>query len=86
MTRKFLLSIGGGIILCAALTGVSYAQDTTTTTTVTKTVQNPDGTYTVIQYPVDKEVVVDLTPVSEPIELNPSFGERTSINLSIGVL
>ena len=26
------------------------------TTTVTKTVQNPDGTFTVIEYPVKKEI------------------------------
>ena len=42
------------------------AQDTktTTTTTVTKkeVVANPDGTYSVIEYPVGKEVTVELTP------------------------
>jgi hypothetical protein len=36
----------------------------TETTTVTKTVQNPDGTYTVIEYPVGKEITVALSPVS----------------------
>jgi len=45
------------------------AQTTTTTvtqtpTTVTKTIQHPDGTYTVIEYPVGKEVQLTLTPVS----------------------
>lgn len=44
------------------------AQTTTTTvrqtpTTVTKTVQHPDGTFTVIEYPVKKEVTVTLNPV-----------------------
>lgn len=42
------------------------AQETTkttvTTTKVTETVQNPDGTYTVIEYPVGKETVIELTP------------------------
>lgn len=42
------------------------AQDTktTTTTTITKkeVVANPDGTYSVIEYPVGKEVTVELTP------------------------
>ena len=43
-------------------------QTTTTTvtqtpTTVTKTVQHPDGTFTVIEYPVKKEVTVTLNPV-----------------------
>jgi len=45
------------------------AQTTTTTvtqtpTTVTKTVQHPDGTFTVIEYPVKKEVLVNLNPVT----------------------
>jgi len=44
-------------------------QTTTTTTTqtpakVTKTVQNPDGTFTVIEYPVGKETIVTLNPVT----------------------
>jgi hypothetical protein len=39
---------------------------TTTTTTVTKTVQNEDGTYTVIEYPVGKEIKINLTPVTVP--------------------
>jgi hypothetical protein len=37
---------------------------TTTTTTKSEVVQNPDGTYSVIEYPVNKEVVVDLTPMT----------------------
>src|SRR5262249_49113976 len=36
----------------------------TTTTKVTKTVQNPDGTYTVIEYPAKKEVMINLNPVN----------------------
>jgi len=36
----------------------------TTTTTVTKTVQNPDGTYTIIEYPAKKEVMINLNPVT----------------------
>jgi hypothetical protein len=51
----------------AAILGVATAAftmgQTTTTTTVTKTVQNPDGTYSVIEYPVKKEVTVTLSPV-----------------------
>lgn len=39
-------------------------QTQTTTTTVTKTVQNPDGTYSVIEYPLKKETVVTLNPVA----------------------
>ncbi len=67
MFKKKLFAIGGSLILTAGLTGFAIAQDTTkttTTTTMTKTdvVQNPDGTYTVIEYPVGKEVMVNLTP------------------------
>jgi len=37
---------------------------TTTTTQVTKTVQNADGTYTVIEYPLKKEVQITMNPVT----------------------
>lgn len=55
------------IILAITLSlGVfASAQDTTTTTTtITKkeVVANPDGTYSVIEYPVGKEVTVELMP------------------------
>lgn len=50
------------VILTLALGTLAFAQ--TTTTTVTKTVQNPDGTYTIIEYPAKKEVTLTLTPVS----------------------
>jgi len=58
--RKHVLSVWGAVILTLALAAVALAQ----TTTVTKTVQNPDGTYTVIEYPVKKEVTLTLTPVN----------------------
>ncbi|HLL73153.1 MAG TPA: hypothetical protein VK363_17075 [Pyrinomonadaceae bacterium] len=64
---KRLLCITAGIALSLSASATYVAaQDrpttTTTTTQTTKTVQNPDGTYTVIQYPADKEVTVDLMP------------------------
>jgi len=37
---------------------------TTPTTTITKTVQNPDGTYTIIEYPVGKSVALTLDPIA----------------------
>ncbi len=37
---------------------------TTTTTMKSEVVQNSDGTYSVIEYPINKEVVVDLTPMT----------------------
>jgi len=56
--------------LSLAACGAVWAQETTTTTitktptTVTKTVQHPDGSYTVIEYPVGKETLVTLDPVT----------------------
>ena len=57
------------VALLIISSAVSVAAQTTTTvtqtpTTVTKTVQNADGTYTVIEYPLGKEVQLTLTPVS----------------------
>lgn len=57
---KHVLSVLGAAILTLALAAVALAQ----TTTVTKTVQNPDGTYTIIEYPAKKEVLVNLTPIN----------------------
>jgi hypothetical protein len=37
---------------------------TQTPTTVTTTTQNPDGTFTVIEYPVGKETIVTLDPIA----------------------
>jgi len=64
MKRSLLLSTG---CLALALAGSAMAQNpTTTTTTVTKkdVVVHPDGSYTVIEYPVGKEVTVNLMPGS----------------------
>ncbi|HEX3560026.1 MAG TPA: anti-sigma factor [Pyrinomonadaceae bacterium] len=60
MSRR-LLYLVGCCAMVAALASISFAQ-TTVTTTQTQAVQNPDGTWTVIQYPTGKEVVVDFTP------------------------
>lgn len=66
MSLKKLLRLSGGLALSVAFSSFAMAQDTRTTTTVTTTqtavVQNADGSYTVIEYPVDKEVTVQLTP------------------------
>ena len=58
---KHALSVLTAVIL--GLATAAFALGQTTTTTVTKTVQNPDGSYTVIEYPAKKEVTVDLSPV-----------------------
>ena len=59
---KHVLSVLGAVTLTLAIAAIALAQETTTT--VKKAVQNPDGTYTIIEYPVKKEVVVNLTPVN----------------------
>ena len=60
--RRQALSVLAAAIL--GLTTAVFALGQETTTTVTKTVQNPDGTYTVIEYPVKKEIKIQLNPVS----------------------
>jgi hypothetical protein len=47
-------------------TAAFVAAQTEPTTTVTKTIQNADGTYTVIEYPVGKETIVTLDPLTVP--------------------
>jgi hypothetical protein len=67
---KRLLCILGGIVLSLATVTTTLAQNTPTTTTTTTTqttaVQNADGTWTVVEYPVDKQVIVNLTPNNIP--------------------
>jgi hypothetical protein len=53
-------NVWGAVVLTLALAALALGQ----TTTVTKTVQNPDGSYTIIEYPVKKEVMLNLTPVN----------------------
>jgi len=67
MSIKNLVKLSGGLALSVVFSSFAIAQDTTkttTTTTTTKTavVQNADGSYSVIEYPVGKEVTVQLTP------------------------
>jgi hypothetical protein len=62
---KHVSSVLGAVMLTLAITVIALAQTTTTTTSTTKTaVQNPDGTYTIIEYPAKKEVTVNLTPIN----------------------
>lgn len=51
-------------LLLLSLAAVAAGQtQTTTTVTKTETIQNSDGTYTIVEYPVGKETVVTLNPV-----------------------
>jgi len=58
--NKHVLSVLGAAILTLAIASIALAQTTTTKTVV----QNPDGTYTIIEYPAKKEVTLNLTPVN----------------------
>ncbi len=64
--KKFLFNFSMILAMTLSLGVFAIAQETTTTTTTTVTkkevIANPDGTYTVIEYPVGKEVTVELTP------------------------
>lgn len=64
MRKKTFLGLGLVLIL-SIFSSLAIAQETvtkTTTTTKKEIVQNPDGTWTVIEYPVNKEVTVELSP------------------------
>src|SRR5438552_5479739 len=62
MSKK-LIAVLGAATLLLSLAVVSSGQVRTTTVTRTQTVQNPDGTYTIVEYPVGKETLVTLNPV-----------------------
>src|SRR5262249_17740809 len=63
-SMKRFTGILGIIALSLSLAAVSaVVAQTTTTVTKVKAVQNPDGTYTIVEYPVGKETVVTLNPI-----------------------
>ena len=55
---KRLITVFGAAMLLLSLALVSAGQVRRVTT-----IQNPDGTYTIVEYPVGRETVVTLTPV-----------------------
>jgi len=66
MSRRLTGVLGATLLLLSlAAFAVGQTPTTTTTTTTTKTaaIQNPDGTYTIVEYPVGKETVVTLNPI-----------------------
>jgi hypothetical protein len=67
INRLFITVCILAIYICIAGTALSQeapvtSSTTTTTTTVSKTVQNPDESYSVIEYPAGKQVVINLSP------------------------
>jgi len=59
---KKATGILGVMLLSLSLAALSVSAQTTTVTKV-QAVQNPDGTYTIVEYPVGKETVVTLNPI-----------------------
>ena len=94
MSKKAVTFLAGAIlVLSSAVLAFGQTPTTTTTvtqtpTTVTKTTQHPDGTYTIVEYPLKKEVKVMLNPValknSKGIAtiLRDDDGTRVILNLS----
>src|SRR3989441_12209576 len=60
---KRLIAVLGAALLLFSLAVVSSGQVQTTTVTKVQTTQNPEGTYTIVEYPVGKQTVVSLNPV-----------------------
>jgi hypothetical protein len=58
MSKRFSLLLAALTLVMSGV--IAYGQDTTATKT--KVVANPDGTYSVIEYPAGKEVMVNLVP------------------------
>lgn len=89
---KYVMGSLVAVALSVAVCGSALAQTTTTVTqtptTVTKTVQHQDGTYTIIEYPVGKETVVTLSPVTvqgatgAATILRDDTGTRIKVNLT----
>jgi hypothetical protein len=67
MSKRISLLAAAALLIFSTAAMIAAQTVTTTTvtpTTVTKTVQNDDGTYSVIEYPVGKETIVNLNPVT----------------------
>jgi hypothetical protein len=58
---KHRLGVLLAVILGLTTASIALGQEKPKTTTITK---NPDGTYTVIEYPAKKEVMINLNPVT----------------------
>jgi len=80
--RKILgIFVGAAMLsLALAVVAVSQVQTTTVTKVEKQAVQNPDGTYTIVEYPVGKETVVTMNPVG----ITGAIGHATILRRSDG--
>jgi len=87
--KKSVIALAGAALLLLSMAVLSFGQvQTTTTVTKTQTVQNPDGTYTIVEYPVGKQTTVTLSPVGltgangTATILRDANGTTVSVNLT----
>ena len=82
--RKHAISVLVAVVLSLTTAVIALGQQPT----VTKTVQTPEGTYTIIEYPVNKEVIVTLNPFTitgatgTATILRDDTGTRLKLNLT----
>src|SRR5712671_1968821 len=73
---KRLIGVLGTTLLLLSLTVVAFGQ----TVTKVQAVQNSDGTYTIVEYPVGKETIVTLNPIG----LSGARGQATILRAANG--
>ncbi len=73
---KRLIGVLGAALLLFSLAVVSFGQ----TVTKVQAVQNADGTYTIVEYPVGKETIVTLNPIG----LSGAKGQATILRAANG--
>jgi hypothetical protein len=85
---KHVLSVLGAVMLTLAIAASALAQTTETQTKTTTVTKNPDGTYTIVEYPAKKEIQLTLNPVNVQgangiaTILRDDDGTRIKLNLS----
>src|SRR5580765_4047851 len=61
--KKSVATVLGAALIVFSLAAMAISQVQTTTVTKVQTTKTPDGTYTIVEYPVGKETTVTLNPV-----------------------
>lgn len=85
---KSLTAFLGATLLLISLPVVAVSQVETTTVTKATAVQNPDGTYTIVEYPVSKETIVNLNPIGitgatgQATILRAADGTKITVNMA----
>lgn len=85
---KRLIGVLGATLLLFSLAVVVVGQTPATPVTKVQAIQNSDGTYTIVEYPVDKEITVTLNPVGlsgatgKAIIMRKADGTNIKLNLS----